>query len=85
MLLENAILNRFVLIVILDTPDSKTVCSLTVILDSVDSETNLSLMGADSETSFVLGLCLFGFCNRNCFSDCDFEIDSETCVALRFW
>lgn len=73
MLLETVILNRFVLIVILDTPDSKTMCSLTMILDSVDSETNLSLMGADSQTSFVLGLCLF---------DCDHDIDSATRILL---
>jgi len=44
-----------------------------MILDSVDSETNLSLMGADSQTSFVLGLCLF---------DCDHEIDSATRILL---
>ena len=66
---ETAILKRYVLIVILDTPDSKTKCYLIVILDSIDSETNLSLTGADFETSFVLGLCL---------SDCDHDIDSAT-------
>lgn len=30
-------------------------------------------MGADSETSFVLGLCLF---------DCDHDIDSATIILL---